>query len=178
MLAGKPKSSIAPSCRWSLRIFDLRPPASPRAAVRAALRTRCEATLRNAWNIGDRCWPVRAAGIRDRARVGKNLPKITVADARKIDGFEFECGVYANKVVFAYEWHYGFPLKKRGDSTMKRAVMYLRVSTLDQTTANQERELQAVADRAGWEVVRVYKDHGISGAKGRDKRPQFDALCK
>ena len=49
---------------------------------------------------------------------------------------------------------------------MKRAVLYLRVSTVDQTTANQERELREVAKRAGWEVVKVYKDHGISGAKG------------
>jgi DNA invertase Pin-like site-specific DNA recombinase len=61
---------------------------------------------------------------------------------------------------------------------MRRAVFYLRVSTQDQTTANQERELRAVADRMGCEVVKVYKDHGISGAKGRDKRPAFDALCK
>jgi DNA invertase Pin-like site-specific DNA recombinase len=61
---------------------------------------------------------------------------------------------------------------------MKRAVLYLRVSTIEQTTANQERELQAIAERMGWEVVHIYKDHGISGAKGRDKRPQFDALCK
>jgi DNA invertase Pin-like site-specific DNA recombinase len=61
---------------------------------------------------------------------------------------------------------------------MKRAVLYLRVSTVDQTTANQERELREVAERAGWEVVKVYKDHGISGAKGRDKRPAFDALGK
>jgi DNA invertase Pin-like site-specific DNA recombinase len=30
----------------------------------------------------------------------------------------------------------------------------------------------------GCEVVRVYKDHGISGAKGRDKRPAFDAMCR
>ena len=30
----------------------------------------------------------------------------------------------------------------------------------------------------GCEVVKVYKDHGISGAKGRDKRPAFDALCR
>jgi DNA invertase Pin-like site-specific DNA recombinase len=29
-----------------------------------------------------------------------------------------------------------------------------------------------------WEIVKVYKDHGISGAKGRDKRPAFDALCR
>jgi DNA invertase Pin-like site-specific DNA recombinase len=61
---------------------------------------------------------------------------------------------------------------------MKRAVLYLRVSTLDQTTANQERELREVASRIGCEIVKVYKDHGISGAKGRDKRPAFDALCQ
>jgi DNA invertase Pin-like site-specific DNA recombinase len=61
---------------------------------------------------------------------------------------------------------------------MKRAVLYLRVSTVEQTTANQERELQAIARRMGWEIVRVYKDHGISGAKARNGRPAFDAMCK
>jgi DNA invertase Pin-like site-specific DNA recombinase len=61
---------------------------------------------------------------------------------------------------------------------MKRAVLYLRVSTVDQTTANQERELREIAGRMRCEITKVYKDHGISGAKGRDKRPQFDALCK
>jgi DNA invertase Pin-like site-specific DNA recombinase len=61
---------------------------------------------------------------------------------------------------------------------MKRAVLYLRVSTVDQTTANQERELREVAGRMGCEIVRIYKDHGISGAKGRDKRPAFNALCR
>jgi DNA invertase Pin-like site-specific DNA recombinase len=61
---------------------------------------------------------------------------------------------------------------------MKRAVLYLRVSTIDQTTANQERELRAIAVRMGLDIVHVYKDHGISGAKGRDKRPAFDALCR
>jgi DNA invertase Pin-like site-specific DNA recombinase len=62
--------------------------------------------------------------------------------------------------------------------SMKRAVLYLRVSTIDQTTANQERELKQAADRAGWQVTKVYHDDGISGAKGRDKRPSFDALHK
>ena len=61
---------------------------------------------------------------------------------------------------------------------MRRAVFYLRVSTIDQTTANQERELRAIAARMGCEVVKVYKDHGISGAKGRNGRPAFDALCR
>jgi hypothetical protein len=37
------------------------------------------------------------------------------------------------------------------------------VSTLDQTTPT-ERELRQIAERAGWQIVRVYKDRGISGA--------------
>jgi DNA invertase Pin-like site-specific DNA recombinase len=61
---------------------------------------------------------------------------------------------------------------------MKRAVLYLRVSTVEQTTANQERELRAVAERMGHEIVHVYKDHGISGAKGRNGRPAFDRMCR
>src|SRR5512145_1378650 len=61
---------------------------------------------------------------------------------------------------------------------MKRAVLYLRVSTIEQTTANQERELREIAARMGCEIIKVYRDHGISGAKGRDKRPAFDALHK
>jgi hypothetical protein len=73
---------------------------------------------------------------------------------------------------------FGLPFAVRKKLPMKRAVLYLRVSTTNQTTANQERELREIAERAGWEVVKVYKDHGISGAKGRDKRPAFDALCR
>jgi len=61
---------------------------------------------------------------------------------------------------------------------MKRAVLYLRVSTTDPTTANQERELREVASRMGCEIVGIYKDHGISGAKGRDRRPQFGRLLR
>src|SRR4029434_4298953 len=34
------------------------------------------------------------------------------------------------------------------------------------------------ASRMGCEIVKVYKDHGISGAKGRDQRPAFDKLCR
>jgi Resolvase, N terminal domain len=32
--------------------------------------------------------------------------------------------------------------------------------------------------RAGWEVIEVYEDAGIPGAKDRDKRPSFDRLLK
>ena len=54
--------------------------------------------------------------------------------------------------------------------------LYLRVSTTDQDTASQERELRTVAASRGWEVVEVYADNGISGSKGREKRPGFDRL--
>ena len=57
----------------------------------------------------------------------------------------------------------------------KRVALYLRVSTSEQTTRNQRRELHAVAERHGWHVVATYED-GVSGAKGRDKRPGFDRL--
>lgn len=60
----------------------------------------------------------------------------------------------------------------------RRAALYARVSTTGQTTENQLRELRAAAERNGWEVVQEFVDRGISGAKGRDKRPAFDALWK
>ena len=43
---------------------------------------------------------------------------------------------------------------------------------------NQISELREVAERRGWQVVEVYKDTGISGAKGRDQRPGLDAMLK
>jgi DNA invertase Pin-like site-specific DNA recombinase len=55
--------------------------------------------------------------------------------------------------------------------------LYGRVSTdRTQTVENQLRELHEVAQRNGWIVTAVHTDEGISGAKGRDKRPGFDAL--
>jgi DNA invertase Pin-like site-specific DNA recombinase len=59
----------------------------------------------------------------------------------------------------------------------KRIALYLRVSTAEQTVENQHRELRLVAKRHGWQVVAVFKDEGVSGTKGRDKRPGFDQLC-
>jgi len=60
----------------------------------------------------------------------------------------------------------------------KRAALYLRVSTADQTTENQRLELIRVAEQRGWHVSAVYDDVGISGAKGRDKRPGLDRMLK
>lgn len=59
-----------------------------------------------------------------------------------------------------------------------RAAIYLRVSTAGQTVENQRRELEAAAAVRGWQVVAVYADEGISGAKGRDGRPQLDLMLK
>ena len=60
----------------------------------------------------------------------------------------------------------------------KRVAIYLRVSTSKQDTENQLRELSAVGERSEWEIWKVYEDAGISGAKGRDKRPGLDAMLK
>lgn len=59
-------------------------------------------------------------------------------------------------------------------------AIYARVSTADhsQTVENQLRDLQAVALRQDWVIVATFTDEGISGAKGRDKRPGYDALLK
>ena len=37
----------------------------------------------------------------------------------------------------------------------KRVALYVRVSTDHQTIKNQERELEAVAERHGWQVVAI-----------------------
>ena len=60
-----------------------------------------------------------------------------------------------------------------------RLALYVRASTANgQTTENQIRDLRAWARKADHQVVQVYEDAGISGAKGRDKRAQFDAMLK
>lgn len=62
----------------------------------------------------------------------------------------------------------------------KRAALYARVSTRNghQDPEVQLMALRQVAERAGWTVIEEYVDNGISGAKGRDKRPAFDRLCR
>ena len=61
---------------------------------------------------------------------------------------------------------------------MDRVAIYGRVSTTEQTSDNQISFLQEIVNRNGWELVQTYVDEGISGTKGRDKRPEFDRLCK
>lgn len=60
----------------------------------------------------------------------------------------------------------------------KRVGLYLRVSTDEQTVENQRQALTEAIERRGWHIVDVFEDNGISGAKGRDKRPGYDRLLK
>lgn len=61
---------------------------------------------------------------------------------------------------------------------LKRAALYVRVSTDQQTVENQIMALTEVAERSGWSVVQTFSDEGVSGAKGRDKRPGYDKLLQ
>jgi DNA invertase Pin-like site-specific DNA recombinase len=59
---------------------------------------------------------------------------------------------------------------------MKRAALYLRVSTLEQNSETQGIELRLFARQRGYEVTQEYVDHGVSGTKVR--RPALDQLLK
>ena len=61
---------------------------------------------------------------------------------------------------------------------MKKVCLYCRVSTAHQTSENQLRELRAVAERMGYEIVSEFIDNGISGAKSRKDRPALDEMMK
>ena len=60
----------------------------------------------------------------------------------------------------------------------KKVAIYARCSTDRQKVENQLQVLREVAGKNDWEIVTEYVDEGISGAKRRDARPQFDALIK
>jgi DNA invertase Pin-like site-specific DNA recombinase len=59
---------------------------------------------------------------------------------------------------------------------MKRAALYLRVSTLDQHPETQGIELRQFAQQRGYDIIEEYVDHGVSGSKVR--RPALDRLLK
>ena len=58
---------------------------------------------------------------------------------------------------------------------MKRAALYLRVSTVDQNPETQLHDLQQMAAQRGYEIVQEYTDR-ISGTKA--KRPGLDELMR
>ena len=61
---------------------------------------------------------------------------------------------------------------------MKKVCLYCRVSTTHQTSENQLRDLRAVAERMGYEIVSEFIDNGVSGAKSRKDRPALDEMMK
>lgn len=59
---------------------------------------------------------------------------------------------------------------------MKRAALYIRVSTIDQHPETQGIDLRQFAAQRGYEIVEEYLDHGVSGTRVR--RPALDQLLK
>jgi DNA invertase Pin-like site-specific DNA recombinase len=60
----------------------------------------------------------------------------------------------------------------------KRAVIYCRVSTDDQSCDRQEQDLKAYAQKAGYQVMGIYKE-AASGAKDdRSERKKVLALVQ
>jgi DNA invertase Pin-like site-specific DNA recombinase len=57
---------------------------------------------------------------------------------------------------------------------MKRAAIYVRVSTPDQHVESQLYDLRELAAQRGFEVIHEYEDRGVCGKKAR--RPGLDAL--
>jgi DNA invertase Pin-like site-specific DNA recombinase len=61
---------------------------------------------------------------------------------------------------------------------VRKAALHARVSTRGQELENQLAELSAACARSDWQIVRVFSDYGISGAKGRGARKGLDDLLK
>ena len=59
---------------------------------------------------------------------------------------------------------------------MKRVAIYIRVSTSDQTTLNQEIELKKYCFNNDYEIYKIYNDEGESGSK--TSRPQLDLMLQ
>jgi len=57
---------------------------------------------------------------------------------------------------------------------MRRAALYLRVSTIDQHPETQVHDLRLLAQQRGLQIVEEYVDHGISGTRAR--RPALDRM--
>src|SRR5258708_13109846 len=69
-------------------------------------------------------------------------------------------------------------MSRMSTNTNPRVALYVRVSTDGQTVANQELELREVANSKGGDVADVYRDEGVSGAKGREARHGLDRMLK
>ena len=59
---------------------------------------------------------------------------------------------------------------------VKRAALYLRVSTGEQRTDAQERALRDYVSRRGWQLQNIYRDQGKSGTSSN--RPALNELLR
>jgi DNA invertase Pin-like site-specific DNA recombinase len=57
-----------------------------------------------------------------------------------------------------------------------KVALYLRVSTFDQTSLNQELELKSYCERNSYEIFKIYKDEGVSGTK--TSRPELNKMLQ
>ena len=107
----------------------------------------------------------------DPENASKTNPQISQKDMFIKELFSKHADVILESVETAGE-------ESEMDSKPRRVALYCRVSTDDQTIENQLQELRVVAERHNWIIdeKHVYKDEAISGSKGRDKRPGFEAL--
>ena len=58
----------------------------------------------------------------------------------------------------------------------QKGALYLRVSTAEQTTLNQEIELKKYCENNNIEIFNIYKEEGVSGSK--TSRPQLDLMLQ
>ena len=57
-----------------------------------------------------------------------------------------------------------------------RVAFYVRVSTDEQSIDNQLNLIKQYQQLKGWTSVTIFKDAGISGAKGRNNRPGYNEM--
>jgi DNA invertase Pin-like site-specific DNA recombinase len=62
------------------------------------------------------------------------------------------------------------------DTKPLRVARYIRVSKFEQRPALQSDETMQLIHARGWTLVDTYLDQGVSGTKGRDKRPELDRM--
>lgn len=64
------------------------------------------------------------------------------------------------------------------EKSRKRAAIWVRVSTTDQHTENQEAQLRQMAEQRGYDVVRVFRLDGASAYKGDHRSMLEECLAQ
>src|SRR3954451_17250312 len=115
-------------------------------------------------------------------RVGGTSRRALAPDADHSYGLIAEC--CPNQAIVcllrpAPKQEQGFARRRTGRVQLgQRAALYCRVSTADQSCARQERDLTAFADRAGYEVVGVFKEIRSGVRLDRAERRKVMALAQ